>query len=134
MWTISGWSAGRPLTAKIRRTASALDASAASPYTVSVGMATRPPARNTDERSIDVAHGGTASRNSSAASMNPNASGVAKWSTLRKRAQRRVGQRIDQRLAGSGEVAIADHHQCRAGHGGQHLGSQWGRGRASSPR
>ena len=31
MWTISGWSAGRPLTAKIRRTASGLDASAASP-------------------------------------------------------------------------------------------------------
>ncbi len=47
MWTISGWFAGRPFTANTRRTASGFEASAASPYTVSVGMATSPPARKT---------------------------------------------------------------------------------------
>jgi hypothetical protein len=44
--TISGWSAGRPLAAKILATASALLASAPRPYTVSVGKATRSPARS----------------------------------------------------------------------------------------
>ncbi len=42
-WTISGCPAGRPLTSKIRRTAAGFVASAASPYTVSVGIATSPP-------------------------------------------------------------------------------------------
>ena len=44
-WTMTGWSAGRPLAAKMRRTASSLPASAPSPYTVSVGKATSSPAR-----------------------------------------------------------------------------------------
>ena len=44
-WTISGCPAGRPLTAKIRRTAAGFVASAASPYTVSVGMRDEPAAR-----------------------------------------------------------------------------------------
>ena len=38
--TISGWSAGRPLAAKMARTAASLPASAARPYTVSVGRPT----------------------------------------------------------------------------------------------
>ena len=42
--TISGWSLGRPLASKMPRTALALPASAARPYTVSVGMPTRLPA------------------------------------------------------------------------------------------
>ena len=42
--TINGWSAGLPLVLKICATACAFCASAARPYTVSVGMATRPPA------------------------------------------------------------------------------------------
>ena len=44
--TITGWLAGRPLTAKMRRTAAGLRASAPSPYTVSVGKATNAPARS----------------------------------------------------------------------------------------
>ncbi len=43
-WTISGWSAGRPLAAKMPRTAASLPASAARPYTVSVGNPTSSPA------------------------------------------------------------------------------------------
>src|SRR4029079_16486190 len=35
------------------------------------------------ERLIDVTHSGTASRHCNGAAMKPNASGVAKWSTLR---------------------------------------------------
>src|SRR5688572_8329287 len=38
-----GCEEGRPLAAKIRRTATSFPASAARPYTVSVGIATRPP-------------------------------------------------------------------------------------------
>ena len=44
-WTISGLSPGRPFAAKIVLTASAFRAFAPSPYTVSVGKPTRPPAR-----------------------------------------------------------------------------------------
>src|SRR3954466_13223513 len=44
--TINGWSAGRPLTANTRATAVTSAASAARPYTVSVGSPTRPPARS----------------------------------------------------------------------------------------
>src|SRR5690242_3258356 len=44
-WTISGWSAGRPFVAYTRATAAGFSASAASPYTVSVGSPTSPPAR-----------------------------------------------------------------------------------------
>ena len=44
--TISGLSCGRPLAAKIAATASAFRASAARPYTVSVGMATGNPCRS----------------------------------------------------------------------------------------
>ena len=43
--TISGCSAGRPLAEKIRATAAGFWASAASPYTVSVGRPSSPPAR-----------------------------------------------------------------------------------------
>ena len=46
-WTMSGWVDGRPFTAKMRRTASSFSASAASPYTVSVGRPTSPPRRST---------------------------------------------------------------------------------------
>ena len=45
-WTITGCSPGRPLTAYSRASAPALSASAPSPYTVSVGKATRPPRRS----------------------------------------------------------------------------------------
>ena len=75
-WTISGWSIGRPFTSNMRRTAVSFDASAASPYTVSVGIATRPPARSTSTAVSMSSHNGTASRKSRAASMNPNDSGV----------------------------------------------------------
>ncbi len=47
---MSGWLAGRPLTAKIRRTASGFSASAPNPYTVSVGKATSPPRSSTSTR------------------------------------------------------------------------------------
>ena len=43
--TMTGWSAGRPFAAKMRRTAAGSRASAPSPYTVSVGKATSSPAR-----------------------------------------------------------------------------------------
>ena len=43
--TISGWSLGRPLAAKICATAASLLASAARPYTVSVGRPSRAPLR-----------------------------------------------------------------------------------------
>ena len=79
-----------------------------SPYTVSVGMATSPPARSTSSAPVDVAHAGTASRNSSAASMKPNDSGVAKWSTLRKVRRRGVREGVGQRFARAGEVVVAD--------------------------
>ena len=42
--TMRGWLAGRPLTAKMRRTAPAFSASAARPYTVSVGRPSSSPA------------------------------------------------------------------------------------------
>ena len=44
--TIRGLSIGRPLASKIRATAGPFSASAASPYTVSVGIATSSPARS----------------------------------------------------------------------------------------
>ena len=119
MWTISGWSAGRPLTSKIRRTAAALAASAPRPYTVSVGMATSPPARSTSTRERRRLTDGTASRNSSAASMKPNDSGVAKWSVRFSVPQRRVGQRRGERFARPGEVVVADDDQRRARSRGQ---------------
>ncbi len=46
MCTMSGLSCGRPFASKIRATASGLRASAARPYTVSVGMPTTSPARS----------------------------------------------------------------------------------------
>ena len=46
-WHIRGLNRGRPLTSKIRATAWPSVASAARPYTVSVGIATRPPRANT---------------------------------------------------------------------------------------
>ena len=45
MCTMSGSNVGRPFASKIRATAGASNAFAPSPYTVSVGKATRPPAR-----------------------------------------------------------------------------------------
>lgn len=45
IWTIKGLSCGRPLASKIEVTAWGLVASAANPYTVSVGIATKPPFR-----------------------------------------------------------------------------------------
>ena len=45
-WTINGWSAGRPLAMNMRCTASAWPASAARPYTVSVGRPSNPPSAN----------------------------------------------------------------------------------------
>ena len=45
-WAISGLKRGRPFISKIRATANPLVASAASPYTVSVGSATHCPRRN----------------------------------------------------------------------------------------
>jgi hypothetical protein len=45
MWTMSGLSAGLPLTAKMRAMASALKTQPPSPYTVSVGKATSSPLR-----------------------------------------------------------------------------------------
>src|SRR5829696_5967245 len=44
-WTMRGCAAGRPFASKIRATAAGLEASAPSPYTVSVGNATSPPPR-----------------------------------------------------------------------------------------
>ena len=115
-------------------TAAGFDASAARPYTVSVGMATSPPARNTSSARSMIAHSGTASRNSRAASMNPNASGVAKWSTLRSVRRVALGSASASGSPGPGEVAIADHDQRRAGHGGQHLRLKRVDAAASSPR
>ena len=45
MWRISGLSWGRPLAWKMRWTAMGFSPLAPRPYTVSVGMPTRPPAR-----------------------------------------------------------------------------------------
>ena len=41
--------------------------------------------------------------------------GVAKWSTPGERDERRVGQRVDERVGGTGEVAVAEHDQHRTG-------------------
>ena len=40
--------------------------------------------------------------------MQPKSFGVAKWSTLRSVTSSRVGQRLGERLAGTGEVLVAD--------------------------
>ena len=49
--TMTGWSAGRPFTSNILRTAAGFAALAPRPYTVSVGNTTSSPARNTSTAS-----------------------------------------------------------------------------------
>ena len=39
--------------------------------------------------------------------------GVAKWSSAAERHERRVGERIDERLGGAGEVLVAEHDEHR---------------------
>ena len=53
-WTINGWVGGRPLTSKMRATAAGCSASAASPYTVSVGTTASPPAAMHVGDALDV--------------------------------------------------------------------------------
>ena len=65
--TMTGWSAGRPLAAKIARTAAALPASAPRPYTVSVGKATSCPARSSSAARAMVAGVGGAMRSAATA-------------------------------------------------------------------
>ena len=63
MCTMSGLSCGRPFASKIRLTACGLSASAARPYTVSVGMPTTSPARSSAPAS-SIAAGSSDGRSS----------------------------------------------------------------------
>ncbi len=121
-------------------------ASAASPYTVSVGIATSPPARSrSTAASTSVGdeprsahrpcrhHAGTASRNSSAASMKSNDSGVAKWSVRRNaRSGRRAARR--RAVGGQDEVVVADDDEHRAGDAADVRGRERRRRRAAHHR
>ena len=53
------------------------------------------------------------------ASMKANDSGVAKWSTLRSETSLASGSAGRQAVARGREVAVAQHHQDRAGDRGQ---------------
>ena len=121
MWTISGWPVGRPLTAKIRRDGARRRRRRRRGRTRS-RSGSRPARRRaarvdgaaSTSRRDEPVSAGTASRNSSAASMKPNDSGVAKWSMLRSTTSAGVGQRRDERVGRAGEVAVADDDQHRA--------------------
>ena len=54
--------------------------------------------------------------------MKANDSGVAKWSMFLSTTSVASGKRVDERIAGTGEVVVADADEHRAGDGGEPLG------------
>src|SRR5688572_3847508 len=121
MWTINGWPVGRPLTSKMRATAAGWRASAASPYTVSVGIATSPP-----RRSASAARATSVVSRSARDGIDELERGVDEGERLRRREvigasqclERCVGECADEPVGREHEVVVADDDQHRTVHTG----------------
>src|ERR1700749_2247503 len=110
---MTGWSAGRPLAAKILRTAAGFWAFAPRPYTVSVGNATSSPSRNVCTAVSISTWVALTTRTMDSNSTSPHRAGTFSWSrrsdSLRQFEQ---GQwRRAFRVVGSHDVHVASRRQ-----------------------